>query len=530
MEQQMDIWCRPKGSYSNNILSSIQMNAAKNPDLPAFICENRSFSWAEMWERTNRLANGLISLGLKPGERLAIFLKNSIEFSETCISGYKTGLVRSPVSSNFKSDELSYQLNDCGASAIVTSLELLPVVKDVQSRVPSLKHIIVTGENTPDGLISYDGLMQDSSPDNNGYSPIPDDIDLILYTSGTTGKPKGAVRGVMEDYHTGITICIDWKIRSGDVQLVATPQYHAGAMAWFIATMISGGTLVILPSFDPVKILAIIEKHKVSWLMMVPVMYDVVTSLPAEILNKHELGSLKTVISGGAPLHTPTKLKIKELFKNAELNEFYGSTELGVSTCLRDVDQLRKVRCVGKPGHDLELKLFDQNGNEVKQGENGILYSRGLGGFRGYWNNEEATREAFLDDGWATVGDIARQDEEGYFYIVDRLKDMIITGGVNVYPVEIEGVLVQMEGVKDAAVIGIPDKQWGEAIKALIVKKPDSSVTEDSIIAYCREKLAKYKVPKSVDFVDSIPRTLTGKILKKDLRKAYWDEGDIQVS
>jgi long-chain acyl-CoA synthetase len=530
MEQQSGLCYKPKGSYSNNILSSIRMNAAKNPDLPAFICEDRSLSWSEMWIQTNRLANGLTGLGLKPGDRLAIYLKNCIEFSETCVAGYKNGLIRSPVSSFFKTEELIYQLNDCGAVAIVTSPELLPIVKDAQPRVPDLKHIIVTGEYAPGGVISYDALVRSSSPDDTGYSPAPQDMDVILYTSGTTGKPKGAIRGIMENYHTGITVCIDWRIRSGDVQLVATPQYHAGAMAWSMATAVSGGTLVILSGFDPVKLLATIEKHKVNWLMMVPIMYEFVISLPAEILKKYDLSSLRTIISGGAPLHTHTKLKIKDLFTNAELNEFYGSTELGVSTCLRDVDQLRKIRCVGKPGHDLELKLFDLNGTEVKQGENGILFSRGLGGFRGYWNNEKATAEAFLGDDWATVGDIARQDEEGYYYIVDRLKDMIITGGVNVYPVEIEGVLVQMEGVKDAAVIGVPDKQWGEAIKAIVVKTPESDVTEGSVIEYCHEKLAKYKVPKSVSFVDSIPRTLTGKILKKDLRKEYWGEKDIQVS
>ncbi len=521
---------KQKGSYSNNILSSIKMNVAKNPNQEAFVCENKSLSWSEMWIQTNRLANGLMDLGLRPGDRLAIFLKNCIEFSETCVTGYKTGLVRSPVSSNFKAAELSFQLNDCGAVAIVTSPELLPIVKDAQPHVSNLKHIIVTGEDCPDGVISFDALKRSSSPDDTGYSPAPEDIDVILYTSGTTGKPKGAIRGIAEDYHTGITVCVDWRIRSGDVQLVATPQYHAGAMAWFIATLVSGGTLVILTGFDPVKLLATIEMHKVNWLMMVPVMYDFVTALPADILGKYDLSSLRTLISGGAPLHTHTKMKIKDLFKNAELNEFYGSTELGVSTCLRDVDQLRKVRCVGKPGHDLELKLFDQNGVEVNRGENGILYSRGLGGFRGYLNNEAATSEAFLGDGWATVGDIARQDEEGYYYIVDRLKDMIITGGVNVYPVEIENVLVQIEGVKDAAVIGVPDKQWGEAVKAIVVKYPNAAITEEDIITFCRENLAKHKVPKSIDFIPSIPRTLTGKILKIELRKPYWETDGIQVS
>jgi long-chain acyl-CoA synthetase len=229
-------------------------------------------------------------------------------------------------------------------------------------------------------------------------------------------------------------------------------------------------------------------------------------------------------------LHTSTKLKIKDFFRQAELHEFYGSTELGVSTVLRDEDQLRKEKCVGKPLQDVELRLFNKEGKEVQKGEVGILFSHGLCGFRGYWNNAAAIREAFLDDEWATVGDMARQDEEGYYYIVDRAKDMIITGGVNVYPVEIEEVLLQMDQVQDAAVIGVPDQQWGEAVKAIIVLKPGAGITEDEIITYCKGRLAGFKVPKSVDFVDFIPRTTTGKILKRELRKKYWGDGVIQVS
>jgi long-chain acyl-CoA synthetase len=353
---------------------------------------------------------------------------------------------------------------------------------------------------------------------------------MLLYTSGTTGFPKGAVRGVMEDYHTGVTVCIDWRVRAGDVQMVVIPQYHAGACAWFLATLISGGTLVIMPAYVPEKVLQNIEKYKVNWLMMVPVMYDWLMMLPGKVMNKYDSSSLRTLISGGAPLHTPTKMKIKDAFKSAELNEFYGSTELGVSTCLRDADQLRKERSVGLPGHDLEIKLFDSEGKEVKRGEPGILYSRGLGGFRGYWANQQATKDAFLEGGWATVGDIARQDEDRYYYIVDRLNDMIITGGVNVYPVEIEEVLRGMPQIQDVAVIGVPDEKWGESVKAIVVLKKDAGLSGEDILAFCKERLAAYKIPKSVEFADAIPRTPTGKILKKDLRKKYWGDSAIQVS
>lgn len=228
---------------------------------------------------------------------------------------------------------------------------------------------------------------------------------------------------------------------------------------------------------------------------------------------------------------TPTKHKIIEFFKNAELNEFYGSTELGVSTTLRHVDQLRKERCVGKPLQDLELRLIDPaTGTEVKRGEVGLLYSRGLGGLRGYWNDQAATEEAFLDHEWATVGDLAMQDDEGYYYIVDRVKDMIITGGVNVYPVEIEATLRNIEKIQDVAVIGVPDEKWGESVKAIVVAKPDVDLTENEIISYAREKMAGFKVPKSVDFVAEIPRSLTGKILKKDLRSKYWGDARVQIS
>jgi long-chain acyl-CoA synthetase len=520
----------PKTRYSNNLVSSIKMNLAKNPDLPAIIFENRQATWAEMWERTNRLGNAMYGLGLKKGDRVAMLLNNGFEFPETFITTTKFGFIMSPVNTNLKADELAYQLNDCGAAALVTNPEYLELVNSIRNRLPDLKHIILTGECDIGDAFSYEKLIAASSSDELKVKILPDDIHMILYTSGTTGRPKGAVRGYMENFHTGVAVSIEWKLRSGDRQLAVTPLYHAAPCAWLLATLVTGGTEVVLAKFVPERVLEAVEKYKINWMMMVPVMYDRLFALPPEVLHKYDLSTLRVVISGGAPLHTSTKLKIKDFFRQAELHEFYGSTELGVSTVLRDEDQLRKERCVGKPLQDVELRLFNKEGKEVQKGEVGILYSRGLCGFRGYWNNAAATREAFLDDEWATVGDMARQDEEGYYYIVDRAKDMIITGGVNVYPVEIEEVLLQMDQVQDAAVIGVPDQQWGEAVKAIIVLKPGAGITEDEIITYCKGRLAGFKVPKSVDFVDFIPRTTTGKILKRELRKKYWGDGVIQVS
>ncbi|WP_051273595.1 class I adenylate-forming enzyme family protein [Desulfotruncus alcoholivorax] len=521
---------QPKTRYSNNLVDSMKMNLAKNPNMKAIICEDRMETWAEMWERTNRLGNGLYNLGLEKGDRVAMLLNNCFEFPETFVTTTKSGFIMTPLNRHLKAGELLYQLNDCGATAVVINPEYLELIKSIQSEACNLKHVIVTGDNKFEDTISYEQLITQSSPEELDVQISPLDIHMILYTSGTTGRPKGAVRGYMENYHIGVTVCIEWRVRSGDVQLAVAPLYHAGPCAWYCATLVSGGTLVVMPAFVPEKVLQNIERHRVNWMMMVPVMYNALLNLPEDVLNKYDITSLKMVISGGAPLHTPTKLKIKQYFKNSELNEFYGSTELGVSTTLRDEDQLRKERCVGKPLQDVELRLLDQDGKEVKKGEVGLLYSRGLGGFRGYWNNSTATEEAFIDGEWATVGDMARQDEDGYYYIVDRAKDMIITGGVNVYPLEIEEVLLKMDEIQDAAVIGVPDEKWGEAVKAIVVPKPGVKITQEDIIEFCKDNLAGFKIPKSIDFAETIPRTQTGKILKKELRKAYWGDNYIQVS
>ena len=321
----------PRSSYSQNIVSSMEMNLAKNPDLPAIITPERQETWSQMWGRTGRLAKGLAHLGLAKGDRVALFLPNGFEFSEAFIATTRGGFVKTPVNFNFKAEELAYQLNDCGASALITHADLLPVVDAARPRVPGLRQVVVAGsDKAPAHTVDYEALIADTPDGELDVAISPDDIHMILYTSGTTGQPKGAVRGYSEDYHTGITVCVEWQVRSGDVQLAVAPQYHAGPCAWFLATLVSGGTLSVQESFHPVHLLEAVTRDRVNWMMMVPIMFDRLMSMGAKTLGKFDLSSLRTMISGGAPLHTATKLAIKACLPNVELNEFYGSTELGV--------------------------------------------------------------------------------------------------------------------------------------------------------------------------------------------------------
>lgn len=530
MSELMD-FNRPKSPHANNLVSSIHSNVKKNPNLTAIFCNGRSETWAQMWERTNRLGRGLLNLGLSKGDRVAIVLKNSLEFSELYVATAKTGLIKSPMNFHLKAEELAYQMNNCEASALVVHVDLMNIAAEVKEQVPSLKHIIVVGSPDGKGTISYETLIEGSSVEELEVEVSPNDIEILLYTSGTTGRPKGVVRGFAENYNVGITYCAEAGIQSGDVLLTVPPQYHVGPCGTYWATLVAGGTQIIMDGFDPELTLKNMEIHKVNWTMMVPTMYNMILSLPEEVKKKYDLSSLKTLICGGSSLHTPTKVKIKELFSNAELNECYGSTELAMSTILHDVDQMRKERSVGKPWMNMEVRLLDKNGNDVPQGEVGILYSRGPGLFRGYWKNAQGTREAFLDDEWATVGDLAQQDEDGYYYIIDRAVDMIISGGVNVYPIEIEDVIYKIDGVLEAAVIGVPDPKWGEAVKALVVCQPGGGdLTEEGVIARCKECLAGFKAPKSVEFVDTLPKTASGKIMKNELRKPFWNKETVKVS
>ena len=524
----MDFGRKPGNkSYSDDSTSTLRMNVAKNPDKPAVICEDVTLTWRQLWERSNRLAIVYIQLGLKKGDRVLIFLPNCLEYMETYIGGNKLGLINTAGNFRLTGPEVAYQLNDSGARAIILKTrEQYDNIISVRDKVPALEHIIMIDDEAPEGVLSYYSLLDGASPDEPDVSVKPEDVHLLMYTSGTTGNPKAAARTLRSDYYNSNAVCHELGLSYDNVYLAVAPLYAAASIGFAYSAMFSGGTVCIVPSFVPEKVFYYIEKYRATWMFMVPIMYDWMFLTPEDVRVKYDTSSLRHVVSCGAPLHNATADKMIGYFKSAEVSNWLGSSEFGFITRYSYREGLKEDGCIGKALFDLELKLFDDKGVPVKDGESGILYGRGFSMWEGYYNKPEATQDAYLDHEWGTVGDIARLGDDGNYYIVDRKNDMIISGGINIYPAEVENVLKRHEGILDLAVIGVPDEKWGEAVKAVVVLKPGSTSTENELIEFCRKELAGFKVPKSVDFTDRIPRSFIGKALKKDLRKKYWEGRD----
>jgi len=362
------------------------------------------------------------------------------------------------------------------------------------------------------------------------------DLFYLGYTSGTTGFPKGAmiqIKGILNIIQNALVRTagrkgIDITQR---VMLAIMPICHSNSIWATLITFWVGGTNVIFPSgkFAPEKVLKIIEKEKVTTSSMVPTMITKILDLPDEVKNRYDLTCLSSLGCSSAPLLTKTKETALQFFKNARFSEGYGSTETGALTTLRHKDQMRKVRSIGKPNPGIEIKLIDEDGNEVTEtGKVGVLWAKAPSAFIGYYKDLEKTKEAIQGE-WSTAGDMAYMDEEGYYYLVDRKHDMIISGGENIYPAEIEEIMIKHPRISEVAVIGVPHGEWGEQVKAVVLLKDGVSATEEEIIEFCKDRLAGYKRPRSVDFVEDFPRTATGKILKRLVREPYWREQEARI-
>ncbi|MBI9074381.1 MAG: acyl--CoA ligase [Desulfatibacillum sp.] len=516
-----------KRSFADDSISTIRMNVAKNPDKTAVIFGDKRLTWKELWERSNRLGNGLLGLGLERHDRVLIFLPNCMEYPDAILGINKAGCVASACNFRLTAPEVAYQLNDSGARAIILKgSQELKTILSIKDQVPALEHIIMVEDGAPEGIHAYYPMLAENDSQEPVVERSPEDLHLLMYTSGTTGKPKAAARTYKSDYHMANAVCHELGLNSDDVYLAVAPMYAAASMGYAFATMMSGGTLAIVPAFVPNQIFGEIEKAKATWIFMVPIMYEWMLSTPAEVLAAHDVSTVRHALSCGAPLHNATAKKIINNFPQAQVSNWLGASEFGFISKYTYENGPVGEGCVGKPLFDLELAVFDANGKRAPVNEPGVLYGRGFSMWEGYLNKPEATAESFLDHEWGTVGDIVRLGEDGNFYVVDRKNDMIITGGMNVYPVEIENVLMAHDAVADVAVIGVPDDKWGEAVKALVVKAPGSDISEDGLIAYCRENLAGYKVPKTLDFIDQVPRSMIGKALKAQMRKQYWEGRD----
>ena len=514
----------------------LRINATLVPDKLGAKDLNRSMSFKEWNERSCRLANALLDLGLQKGDRVAVIAYNRVEWMEIYAACAKSGLVAVPIMFRLAPPEFQYIIKDSEAKAFIVEGPFVEGVDSIRAEMPGVGHYIYLGpEAEPEGYHNYEKIIAGSSPEEPKVKVHHEDVWTFMYTSGTTGKPKGVVRTHESYIAFYILNLTEMNFTREDLGLLVMPMCHVNSIFYsFTFTYIQAGVCVYnMISFDPEHMLKTLAEHQITFTSLVPTHYIMMLSLPDEIKNKYDVSCVRKLLCSSAPARKDTKIDILNHFKNSELFEAYGSTEAGLVTLLRPADQLRKLGSIGREivGTD-RLRLLDEEGNEVPDGQVGELFSRGPALFSKYWQLPDTTREAFVGDHFS-AGDMARRDEEGYYYLVDRKKNMIITGGENVYPSEVEDVVGSHEKVKDVAVIGIPDSKWGESVKAIVILHDDiprSDEVKQELMNFCKGRIAGFKKPKTIDLIEDyeMPRTGTGKILHRALREKYGKWSDNQ--
>ncbi|TMC51800.1 MAG: acyl-CoA synthetase [Chloroflexi bacterium] len=490
-------------------------HATALPDKPALICGDRVLDYSTLLRRANRAANVLSGLGCREEDRVALMTFNSIDGSEIANGCRRAGLVIVPVNYRLRGPEIAYVLNDSGARVALAGPDHADAMAEASPHVNHEVRFVAIGDRVPTGWLGYGELMGnaaeqfDSASDGLGAS--------MIYTSGTTGNPKGAWRPRGVDIANVLQVISIFELNQADVHLMCGPGYHSAVSFFSALHQVIGATIVVQPKFEADDALNLIERHRVTTTFMAPTLLQ--RLVDAQETRPRDTSSLRALILGAAPCPYALKVRAEAAFGQV-LWEFYGATETGINTVLRPEDQLRKPGSCGTLVPGQEIRLARDDGTEAAVSEPGELMVRSAWQAE-YFNRPDATSSS-THDGFFSVGDVAYRDEEGYLYICDRRIDMIISGGVNIYPAEVEAVLHAHPAVTDAAVIGVPDDQWGESVKAVVQLRPGDTVTDKDLIAFCSERLAGYKKPRSVDFVDELPRDAAGKLLKRKLRDVYW--------
>lgn len=484
----------------------------------AIVFEDRTYTFREVGERVNRLANSLLNIGLKKGDRVAMLLHNCNQFIEADFAMARCGLVRVPLNIRLSASDHEYVLDNSGAKALIFGSPFSQQVMEIKN-APALKHLICVGGEDP-CFISFEKLIAEGLPSEPGVSVEEDDLYGLVYTSGTTGRPKGVMLSHRNCVSLTLNLILERDVRRGDRLLHFGPLTHASGV-WVLPHFCRGAANFILKEFNIELILETIQRHKITTLAMVPTIIIRLLSYPD--LDRYDLSSLRTVNYGGSPM--PAE-KLKEAINKFGyiFSQNYGQTEAPTTITYLSKEEMRneeKLLSAGCPYLRVDVKVVNKEGVEVKPGEIGEIIVKSDHVMKGYWKNEEATREKIVD-GWLHTEDMATVDEEGFIYIVDRISDMIVSGGFNIYPREIEEVINSHPAVEEVCVIGVPSEKWGEEVKALVALKQGHSLTEDELLDFCKENLASIKKPKSVEFVDNLPKNAYGKIMKKDIREKYW--------
>jgi long-chain acyl-CoA synthetase len=498
-----------------------------------------TWTYAELDARSNRVANLLLSLGAGPGRKVLWCGPNSPEVVAVMTATRKIGAVAVPLNYRLTPDEALYVINHSDAEVAYVDHEYAPMFAALRGRLEKVRHIIVVGgpdPKTPQRPQDLDGMLT-SADIAAAPADAPDVGDAVgtggtmIYTSGTTGKPKGAVRSGPPDPEVLGALLNLFGYRPDDIYITSGPLYHSGPSAFMGASLLFGQTIIVQRRFDAEDWLRLVDKYQASSTFSAPAPVRMICALPSQIKDRYDRSSMRVMVANAAPWSYALKQQYVADFPPGSLFEVYGSTELGVDTVLMPEDQMRKPASCGKSAPGIEIMLVDDDGHEVTgtgPDHPGEVFVRSRAVFDTYHKND-ASYESNSRGDFHTVGDIAYRDDEGYLYICDRKTDMIISGGMNIYPAEIEAALEQHPGIYDVAVFGIPSEQWGEVVHATVVRSPGSSLTGEEIMAFAREHLASFKVPRSVDFIDELPRTGSGKLLKRQLRAPYWADRTAQV-
>jgi len=506
--------------------------ATATPDAEAITYLGRTWTWSEWNDRIRRLASALVERGIGRGDVVGTLDKNHPASVELTMAAASLGAATAIFNWRLAGDEIDFAVNDSGARLLLVGSELMPLLDGIRDRLAAVEEIV---EMTPDGAEGdpYEQLLARSQPVEPAAEVSPGDVCLVMYSSGTTGRPKGVMltqRNMLAHTENALD---GWDFAPGDKHLVAMPFFHVGGTSSIQQGFHKGVPSVLTREPDGASLVGAILAGANRTFLVPAVLAQVLTSGPEAIAI---FGKLKSYCYGASPMPLPLLRAALEAWPDTEFMQVYGLTEVcGVITHLmpedhRDTEHPERLVSAGTLIPGAELRVVDPvTGSEVAQGAHGELWFRSPQVMKGYLHREDATREVITEDGWFRSGDIGRIDADGYVYVQDRLKDMIISGGENIYSPEVERVLAEHPAVMEVAIFGVPDDKWGESVKAAVALKPGESATEAELLDWCRERLAHYKCPKSIDFLPALPRNPTGKILKRDLRQPYWEGRDSAV-
>ena len=507
----------------------IERNAEFYPEKEAIVFGENRVTWKEVNDRSNRLANWLIEKGIKKGDRVAILAHNCSQYYEIYFAGVKISSIVATINYRYVSNEVGYVIEDARPTVVFVGEDYIDILDEAKKNHDfSGVREYVCIEKSVNGMNYYEDILQSSSSEIPNFKIEETDPAFLLYTGGTTGRPKGVIwtnKCILESCRNWL---LETKTGRNNVQLISAPVFHSGALWLSLCGMYVGDTLVVLEGPNPPeRMLLTIQEEKVTYGFMPPAIIQYLLDL-GEKVKTYDLSSLRYIIDAAAPMSGKKFKQAMELLGCPFVN-LGGLTEACCEATVIWLDKFldgsplsnERLGSAGRQVVNVHIKVVDTNDNEVPRGQTGELVIKGGNVTPGYWNKPNETAEA-IKNGWLHSGDLVKMDEDGYIYYVDRLKDMIITGGENVYSREVEEVIEKHPAIKEVCVIGVPDKKWGEALKACIVLKEGASLTEEELIKFCKKWLANFKVPKTVDIIDLLPRSALGKVLKRDIRDKYW--------